>query len=408
MSFTFRLTTSRLNWLMSVLGCMLLAVLTMVTQIGHNLEFNGYLNHLFNQVSVFTLTGLFQSDMGLLTTAGKITFLFSMLFGMLTTSVISLVFIWLPRNHSLQKTLQGLQDPSLIFFLVADLVFLWIGFGLLFWISGMGDISIPESIFNALSALANDGVTLGVGNAVPFANSTPLILVWSAAILVGGGGLPLRARVYRWALGKIGCQRFIPREMVGEKWYVEAILFMTIFIKVLGTILLFGLEGGNLNPLAYEPGTLSLTMAFFHAVSSSTAGFNAVDISTLTSGSHWVLILLMFIGAAPNSWGGGGVKLLAFVWVIYVCFLVNDNNSIKIRGYAREALARIAIAVCIIPISTKVGIIAQPSLDSFTFFFEVVSGFTNTGYSLGITTTLSPFNMINLMFIEPVLNLFLY
>ena len=263
----------------------------------------------------------------------------------------------------------------------------------------MGDISVIESVFNSLSALGNDGVTWGVGNAVPFANSTPLILVWSFAILIGGLGLPARAQFYRWALGKVKCQRFIPREMVGEKWYVEAILFMTIFLKLVGTILLFHFEGGNLNPLAYEPGSINLLMAFFHAVSSSTAGFNAVDISALTSGSHWVLVVLMFIGAAPNSWGGGGTKVFSFIWVIYVIFLVNDTNSAKIRSYARESVVRILTSSLIIAISTGFGVIAQPSLHLFPFFFEVVSGFTNTGYSLGVTTTLSAFNMINLIVI---------
>jgi Trk-type K+ transport system membrane component len=213
--------------------------------------------------------------------------------------------------------------------------------------------------------------------------------VWSAGIIVGGLGVPLRARVYRWALGKMGCQRFIPREMVGEKWYVEAIVFMTIFVKVTGTILLFSFEEGNLN----------LLMAFFHVVSASTAGFNAIDISTLSYGSLELLMVLMFIGAAPNSWGGGGSKIFACVWVIYMIFLVDNTNSAKIRGYAREALVRIATAVGIILISTIVGIMFQPSLDPFKFLFEVVSGFTNTGFSLNLTTSLSTFNMFVIMFV---------
>jgi trk system potassium uptake protein TrkH len=219
--------------------------------------------------------------------------------------------------------------------------------------------------------------------------------VWSAGIIVGGLGVPPRARFYRWILGKFGYNRFIPPAIVGEKWYVEAILLVTLFVKVMGTAMLYGFEGGTI----FGEGNISLLMAFFHVVSASTAGFNAVDISTLSQGSLELLMVLMFIGAAPNSWGGGGAKLLTFVWLIYVCFLVNDNNSIKIRGYVREALVRIGTAVGIIIASTTIGIMMQPSLDSFKLLFEVVSGFSNTGFTLNLTTTLSTFNMFNIMFL---------
>jgi trk system potassium uptake protein len=391
-----QMTTSRLNWLFSVLGCLFLAVLTMWTQRNQNLEFGTFIDNLFNQVSVFTLTGLFRSDLGLLTTSGKLVFLISIIFGMLTTSFVSILFVWIPR-HRWKEIAHNLQNPRLVGFLVEDLIFLWGSFASLFYLTGLGKISVTAAIFNSLSALANDGVTWGTNNAVPFADCQFLILTWSFAILVGGLGLPARARFYRWVFETFfgrNFQRFIPTEMVGEKWYVESIVFVTLFVKVMGTIIMYDLERDNLSPL----------LCFFHVVSSSTAGFNAVDLGSLSNTTHWLIMALMFIGAAPNSWGGGGFKVFTFLWVVYAVFTVTpvkikDKNSEKVQSYSRESLVRIGISTLIIFFSLQIGLVFQPNLDQFKFLFEVVSAFSNTGYSLGLTTQLTVPNMVNLMFI---------
>jgi trk system potassium uptake protein len=391
------MTTSRLNWLFSILGCLFLAILSFWTQQSQNqnLEFNSFVDHLFNQVSVFTLTGLFRTDLGLLSTSGKLIFLVSIIFGMLTTSLVSILFVWIPR-HRWKEIAHNLQNPRLVRFLVEDLIFLWVVFGALFYLSGWGKISAPAAIFNSLSALANDGVTWGTNNAIPFANCNLLVVVWSLAILIGGLGLPARARFYRWVFTFVpgNLQRFVPIEMVGESWYVEAIVFVTLFVKVMGTIIMYDFEKGELSPL----------LCFFHVVSSSTAGFNAVDLGSLSPASHWLILVLMFIGAAPNSWGGGGFKIFTFLWVVYAVFTVTpvkikDKNSEKIQSYSRESLVRIGISTLIIFLSFQIGLVFQPNLNQFKFLFEVVSAFSNTGYSLGLTTQLSVFNMFNLVFI---------
>ena len=57
--------------------------------------------------------------------------------------------------------------------------------------------------------------------------------------------------------------------------------------------------------LAHLPFHQGLLVAFFQSVTARTAGFNTIDLVTLTNASLLVLIILMFIGASPGSCGGG-------------------------------------------------------------------------------------------------------
>jgi Trk-type K+ transport system membrane component len=46
-------------------------------------------------------------------------------------------------------------------------------------------------------------------------------------------------------------------------------------------------------------------VVFFHSVSSRTAGFNTVDLATMTNASLFLTILLMLVGAGACSTAGG-------------------------------------------------------------------------------------------------------
>lgn len=70
-----------------------------------------------------------------------------------------------------------------------------------------------------------------------------------------------------------------------------------------GTALLFGIEYND--ALEKLPLSTGLLASFFQSVTSRTAGFNTLELTSLTNASLLILIILMFIGASPGSCGGG-------------------------------------------------------------------------------------------------------
>jgi len=86
---------------------------------------------------------------------------------------------------------------------------------------------------------------------------------------------------------------------VGSLGLVLTVLLGTAALIVVGAFLFFVLEKG----------TLGWLDALFQSVTARTAGFNTVGIAGLHTSTLFLLIVLMIIGAAPGS-TGGGVKVM--------------------------------------------------------------------------------------------------
>ena len=77
-------------------------------------------------------------------------------------------------------------------------------------------------------------------------------------------------------------------------------------LLVIGTTLaIFTLEQRNPRTIGTLELPAALLASLFQAVSPRTAGFNTLDIGALTPATLFLLMVLMFIGAAPGGTGGG-------------------------------------------------------------------------------------------------------
>lgn len=94
----------------------------------------------------------------------------------------------------------------------------------------------------------------------------------------------------------------------------KIVLSVSISLIVLGmlAILLFERYANQGNPAEHNNDILG---ALFQSVTARTAGFNTVDISSMSESSKFVLILLMFIGGSPGS-TAGGIKTVTLAVVI--------------------------------------------------------------------------------------------
>ena len=123
----------------------------------------------------------------------------------------------------------------------------------------------------------------------------------------------------------------------------------------------------------------------------------------LGEASQLVILVWMFIGGAPASMGGGvGISTVAVVMVTLFSTVRGYNEG---RAFQRTLPTETVIkAVAVLTVST--GLVCSVTVvllllnqgDLFSIAFEVISAFSNTGYSLGITDGFSSLGKLFLSF----------
>lgn len=252
------------------------------------------------------------------------------------------------------------------------------------------------SIFHAVAAFCNAGFDLFDGFGDPILQSTrvnPIILV-NLGLLITIGGLGITA-VYDLIVWPRGRRLSL---------HTRLILPMTLLLLIIGTLLLILDEtfvtGPHLSNTAWGERWL---LAAFSVISSRTAGFTLFPLTDLGQASQLVIFVWMFIGGAPASMGGGvGLTTVA---VVLITLISNVRGHQDVRFLERTLPTEtIYKAVAIITVSTALVmsltllLILLGEGEVFPIAFEVVSAFSNTGYSLGLTESFDAWGKIILAF----------
>ena len=87
----------------------------------------------------------------------------------------------------------------------------------------------------------------------------------------------------------------------------KVVLTLTACLLLVGTGLVALLEWEG--AFAGRDWSQKLGLAFFQSATARTAGFHSVEIGLLSPPTLFLLIVLMFIGAAPGSTAGGSLML---------------------------------------------------------------------------------------------------
>ena len=138
-----------------------------------------------------------------------------------------------------------------------------------------------------------------------------------------------------------------------------------------------------------------LAVSIFTVISARTAGLTIAPLDQLSQSTQLMLLFWMFIGGAPASMAGGVTS--STVGVLLVSALATakggGNEAVAFgRSVPRETLNK---AVAIMTVSTL--LVAAVTIvlslfnqgDIFALGFEVVSAFSNAGYSLDFTSKLN-------------------
>jgi trk system potassium uptake protein TrkH len=246
-----------------------------------------------------------------------------------------------------------------------------------------------QAIFTAISAFCNAGFGLQTDNLILF-QAEPLILITISILIIAGGIAPLLA------LG-------LPKKLRNKRLSLQDKLSVatTVVLLVGGFLFFLPVEWSNsLNELSVRD---KFVNAWFHSVSSRTAGFNAVNLTEMRDISDIVTILLMFIGGNPGS-AAGGIKTVTAA-VIFFAALSALRNHKDVRAFGRtisnESIYR-AIAIACLGLLAGFGAFLILSLtqaiEMLPLLFETVSALGTVGLSLGATSALDGVGKLVIIF----------
>ena len=172
----------------------------------------------------------------------------------------------------------------------------------------------------------------------------------------------------------------------------------TAILLVVGTVGFALMEWTNalrdLTPLS------ALQAAFFHSVSSRTAGFNSVDLTELRPSSLMLTDFLMFIGGGSGGTAGGVKVTTAAVLVAVLIAEVRGDEQLLVAGrripsrIVRQAMAVFMMAFLVVGVSIMALQLLLPQYDSHQITFETISAFATVGLTTGITPELPDFARI--------------
>jgi Trk-type K+ transport system membrane component len=175
----------------------------------------------------------------------------------------------------------------------------------------------------------------------------------------------------------------------------KVVLRLSLVFILFGAISFFILEYNNAN--AGSSMTDRIYTALFTSISSRTAGFNIVDIQTLNMSTRLIILLLMLIGAAPGS-TGGGIKLTT-VYILFKSAIATVSGKRQVTIYNRsvsfatvdKAYVVLIFTIIVIFAGSLILTISDSQFSLEEIFFEVASAFGTAGLSSGILAALSTF-----------------
>jgi len=360
---------------------------------------------LFTAVSALSVTGLsIITPVHDLSLAGQIVLLLLIQIGGVGFMVVAvIVFQLLGRRITLTDRLaltdsMGLLVPGAIVQLVRRvlltvLLLEAIGAALLWihWRDMLGpERALLYAIFHAVSAFCNAGFDLFTGlpdypYGIP--NDSITLAILGSLIFLGGLGIPVLAELLTfWRI------RF--------SLHTRITLTVVIILVSIGAGGLFLTEQQSGHLLEREPLDRQIALALFQSISTRTAGFSALQpLDELSPAGRLLTIVLMFIGCAPASMGGGITTGTFAVLMLAVGAYARGLASPQIGGRTlapqtvRKAAAILTVSLLVVLTATWL-ILATHEATLDDALFEVVSAFATCGLSLTLTGELNLFGQL--------------
>jgi trk system potassium uptake protein len=325
--------------------------------------------------------------------------------GFITFSVLLFALIGrrigIGERQLLQQSLGVLQNVRIaqlaLYVLGITLTIQFAGAALLWlrWWPTMGaGPAAYQAIFHSVSAFCNAGFDLFTG---------------TGTVLFGFGRDPwtLAVLMLLITIGSFGV--LVLSDLVTYPWdrrlsvHTKLTLLISAVLTVVGVAALLADELFAGTALSDMPPVDRALVALFSVVSSRTAGLTIFPIDQLSEASALLIMALMFIGGAPASMAGGvTISTVGVLWFTVLSTVRGQPQGVAFgRVFPLETIAK---AVAIMSISTLLCFVATLVLLAVRPYallpvaFEVISAFSNTGYTLGETLNLSPVGRLLIAF----------
>ncbi|MBQ8077089.1 MAG: Trk family potassium uptake protein [Eubacterium sp.] len=246
---------------------------------------------------------------------------------------------------------------------------------------------IYMAVFTSISAYCNAGFDLmgqyAMSSSLTTVNNDPVILITISLLIIFGG------------LGFI-----VWEDMKQHKFRFPNFSVHTKLTLITTGILLFGGTGLFLffeykQTLADMPFGTKLLNAFFCSVTPRTAGFNSVDIASMTPLSKMLTTVLMFIGGSTGSTAGGVKTTTVAVIVLCVVSEARGKDQVNIFGRRitletiKKSISVISTNLIFIFIATVIISTTQGGFRLIDIIMECTSAIGTVGMTAGITPYLS-------------------
>jgi trk system potassium uptake protein TrkH len=237
-------------------------------------------------------------------------------------------------------------------------------------------------------AFCNAGFpTLPGDDLTSYAGNWLIVGALVCVITLGGLGFPVLVDLYRYGEDR--------RLSVHSR----VVLITSAILVAVGFLSVALLEWTNPNTLGGESLNTKAAMSLFQGVTPRTAGFSTVNYPEMRDPTLLVQVVLMFVGTAPTS-TGGGIKVTTLALVVFIVVAqVRGQDRITLfwrtlpRPLVARALSVLALASLLVFLST-LALMVSDGLDLLPALFEVTSAFGTVGLTLDVTPNLSTFGKV--------------
>ncbi len=358
----------------------------------------GFLDALFTSCSAVCITGLTVIDPGVsLTTFGRIVLLTLVEIGctgIMTFGTFILVVagqrLSLAQEFSLSNA-YGVKGVKGFRGLV-----LWVVLSMLA-IEALGAWALNAELhdpfracYYSVMAFCNAGFTMDPGGLEHFAHRPLFLVEMGLLIVIGGLGFMV---IYNFCTIKFWRRSLIKQGRLSL--HTRVVVWATLAFVAGAYVIFLVSEYGR--SLVDFPWREKLAITFLQAVTPRTSGFSVVPLEALHPFTRFFSEILMFIGAAPGS-AGGGIKITTFV--VFLCTVhsycrrrrevVLSKRTIPPETIREALIITFTFFFCI-ALTTAALLVTEhggPAYDFEKLLFEAVSAVTTTGLAFSDTTVL--------------------
>lgn len=250
-------------------------------------------------------------------------------------------------------------------------------------------------VFHAVSAFCNAGFDLiGDYKSLTEFNGDPVVIYTTALlIIIGGLGFMVWKDLYDF------------RKTHSLMLHTKVVLIITACLIFFGSLFFFCTEFNNTRTMGQLNLFEKANAAVFHSVTCRTAGFNSLPLNDMREVSKIGSIILMFIGAAPGS-TGGGVKVTTFgvLLLAVICQMRGAHDTIIFKKRVPHTVVNKALAIVglsgTLVITFASIILGIEGTQTFTnMMYEATSAFGTVGLSAAGTPVLHNVTQAMLIFL---------